>query len=95
MTLWDLGDVFNILAVFAVAYIFLIIIGLICFIFPQKCNKCGKHAAFDSVASDTVKYYESGWWKITNRSFSHKKCLSCGHEGGMTLLYESERLEKG
>ncbi|MCL5017549.1 MAG: hypothetical protein M1155_02735 [Patescibacteria group bacterium] len=90
------GDrtVLAILAMGAISFFITIFIGFVYFVFPKRCNKCGKLLAFDSLVSDKVKYYEAGQWTIIERSFSQKTCLSCGYKGKLTPLNRSHRLEK-
>jgi hypothetical protein len=87
--------VLDVLVMGIMAFLEIMLIGFVYYVFPKKCDKCGKLTSYDSVVSDTIKYYNAGWWKITDRKFSRKRCLSCGYEGEKILLHKSERSERG
>lgn len=89
----DLQSVLAILAMGAIAFISIIIAGIVatvCFHFPRKCSKCGKYWAFIRTKPDKTAVYTAGGYLTSEHHISQKVCVSCGFEDEPKLIKKTE-----
>jgi hypothetical protein len=77
------------------AFLIIVITGFFCFVFPKKCDKCGKLRAFKSTRVDTARVYTAGGFIVSDRYISKKICISCGFESEPKLCFEDEKVIRG
>jgi predicted nucleic-acid-binding Zn-ribbon protein len=75
----DLQSVLAILAMGAVAWLVMVIVMIICFNFPAKCEKCGKFTA-RKLMRIRSEYFKTSRGVIHNEAeFIRKRCSNCGY----------------
>jgi len=57
----------------------LVLIYILCFRFPRKCDKCGKFLTYKYSEVFTSSVVMGGMLVITDKYFLRKKCLNCGY----------------
>lgn len=75
----DIQQILAILAMGAIAWLIIVIVGIVCFCFPRRCEQCGKFMAFDSVIKwDTTQYHPVKGFIVSGKYFNCRTCLICG-----------------
>ena len=85
----------TLLSMGVIAFLTIMIAGIICFNFPRRCEKCGKLKAFIVTRWDKTQYYTAGGFLVTELKLCRKICISCGHESKEEPEYKSEKLVRG
>ena len=86
----DILQVFHIVEIVSVAFLVIVTIGFFCFVFPKKCDKCGKYLAYISSWINTASPYTGGGYMVSGHLLSQKRCLSCGFESKPKLEHVKE-----
>jgi hypothetical protein len=90
----DILSVLHVVALAAIAFVTIIIFGTIGFVFPRKCERCGKKWAFVTVKCSPTKILTAGEYIATDNYLSYKKCLNCGYHGKEEILCKVEKPTK-